>query len=79
MPNEKKSKKESEDLNLENFVPKVSESLAGKATSRKLFVWVAATVAFFLGKIDGETWAYVSMLYMSAQSILDFYKTKLGR
>lgn len=75
MTNEKKK----EELTLENFVPRVSNSLAGRATSRKLFVWTIATVAFFLGKIDGETWAYLSMLYVSAQSVLDFYKTKMGR
>lgn len=73
------NQKKEEDITLSNIVPKISESLAGKMSSRKLFVWVAATVAFFMGKIDGDTWAYVSMIYVSAQSVLDFYKTKMGR
>lgn len=73
------NQKKEEDTTLTNFIPKVSESLAGRMSSRKLFVWTTATVAFFLGKLDADYWAMVSLAYISVQSVLDFYKAKLGR
>jgi len=50
--------------------------IAGKLPSRKLAVWTAATVAFFMGKVDADMWVYVSLAYISAQSALDFFKVK---
>jgi hypothetical protein len=57
----------------------VIHEMAGKMPSRKLTVWTAATVAFFMGKIDAEWWAYISLAYISVQSTLDFLKVKSGK
>lgn len=55
---------------------KAINTVAGKVASRKLTVWAAATVAFFMDKIDSDMWVYLSIFYVSAQAVIDFYKTK---
>lgn len=72
-------KKEEEGIDLDNFVPRVTDSLAGRLSSRKLFVWVVSTVAFFTGHLNADYWVMISAAYVSTQGILDFYKAKLGR
>ncbi len=57
----------------------VIHEFAGKLPSRKLAVWIAATVAFFMGKMDSDLWSYVSLAYISSQSALDFFKIKSGK
>ena len=37
--------------------------------SRKFLIVVAATVAMFMSKIDGLTWAGIVMLYLGADQI----------
>jgi hypothetical protein len=54
----------------------VIHEMAGKLPSRKLAVWTAATVAFFMGKVDADMWGYISLAYISTQSALDFFKAK---
>ncbi len=51
---------------------KAINTIAGKVASRKLTVWVAATVAFFMDKIGGDMWAYLSMVYLASQATLDY-------
>ena len=71
--------KKEREVSLSNFIPKLSESISGRLSSRKLFVWVVSTVAFFTGQLSAEYWVMVSAAYVSTQGILDFYKAKLGR
>lgn len=44
----------------------------GKIVSRKLLVWVIATLGVPLGFIDGEQWVQVSMVYIGTQAAKDF-------
>ncbi|MCX8008562.1 MAG: hypothetical protein N3A54_02565 [Patescibacteria group bacterium] len=63
--------KEEKELKRENAYNKFIDSFAGKIYSRKLTVWAIATIAFFLGKIDLETWKYITMVYIGAQGAID--------
>lgn len=51
---------------------KAINTVAGKVASRKLTVWAAATVAFFMDKIDSDMWVYLSMIYIASQATLDY-------
>jgi hypothetical protein len=45
--------------------------------SRKLIVWLTATVALFMGSLDPDTWSNISMVYIGSVALLDlFYKFK---
>lgn len=44
----------------------------GKIVSRKLLVWVIATLGVPLGFLDGEQWVQVSMVYIGTQAAKDF-------
>lgn len=35
-----------------------------KLIPKKMIVWVVATVLCFTGKVPGELWAYISMVYL---------------
>jgi len=39
--------------------------------SKKLMVWILATIALFLGKIDGQEWMFISLMYIFAQGVID--------
>ena len=56
----------------------VIHEFAGKLPSRKLAVWIAATTAFFLGKMDSDMWAYISLAYIGSQALLDYGKSKFS-
>lgn len=43
-----------------------------KMISRKLLVWVFATVGVPLGFIDGDQWVQISMVYIGSQAAMDF-------
>lgn len=51
---------------------KAINTVAGKVASRKLTVWAAATVAFFMDKINGDMWTYLSIIYIASQATLDY-------
>ena len=40
------------------------KSFLGKIKSRKFLVFVTATVAMFIGKVDGKEWIVVSCIYI---------------
>lgn len=54
----------------------VIHEMAGKLPSRKLAVWTAATVAFFMGKITPDMWGYISLAYIGGQALLEYGKAK---
>lgn len=43
----------------------------GKIISRKLMVWVSATVLMYMGNLDSGDWVVISGLYLGSQSIID--------
>jgi hypothetical protein len=53
-----------------------------KLVSRKLLVWIVATVGVPLHLIDGEQWLQISMVYIGSQAakdfIVEYVKAKAG-
>ncbi len=43
----------------------------GKITSRKLMVWVTATVLMSMAMIESADWVMISALYIGGQSVID--------
>lgn len=52
----------------------ILSKLRRKLVSRKLMVWITATVFFCLDMITEDTWQLFSLLWMGAQSSLDFLR-----
>lgn len=54
-----------------------------KIMSRKLLVWVIATIGVPLNLIDGEQWIQISMVYIGSQAakdfIIDYVRAKQGK
>ena len=50
------------------------------AISKKLSVWILASLFLLLGKINGEQWLVISSLYVGVQSFIDgikeYYKNR---
>ena len=48
--------------------------------SRKLLVWVVATILMYTAKIESGDWVLISMIYLGSQGVLDIveriYKIK---
>ena len=42
-----------------------------KLTSRKLMVWVTATVLTFSGHVTSDDWVIISAIYIGGQTIID--------
>jgi hypothetical protein len=53
-----------------------------KLVSRKLLVWLVATIGVPLQMIDGEQWLQISMVYIGSQAakdfIIEYVKAKTG-
>ena len=45
-----------------------------KSISKKLLVFLIATILMFLTKITGEQWVNVSIVYIGTQGAVDFIK-----
>lgn len=64
------SRKERVDLFLSKFI------------SRKLLVWIVATVALFTNSLESSDWVTVATVYISLQGVTDIverlYKAKSG-
>ena len=56
----------------------IVDSLLQKITSRKLLVFIVATICFFMGKLDAEHWMYLSVCYIGAQTLADMIYTMKG-
>jgi hypothetical protein len=54
-----------------------------KIMSRKLLVWVIATIGVPLNLLDGEQWMQISMVYIGSQAakdfIIDYVRAKQGQ
>lgn len=51
----------------------------GRIKSRKFLVWVTASVAMFVGKIDGKAWIIVSCIYIGGnvlKGLIEVFKAK---
>jgi len=43
----------------------------GKWASRKLLVFILATILIFLGKINPDNWVYLAIVYIFVQGFID--------
>jgi len=51
-----------------------------RVTSRKLLVWIVATIALFLTILTSEHWVAISMVYIASQAAADIVSTiKFGK
>ena len=71
----KESLKELEEpLYLKNNKKGVLDAIQEKMVSRKLLVFITATVLMWYG-LDPETWGMIAMMYIGGQSAIDMVKT----
>jgi len=45
--------------------------LLQKLTSRKLLVWLTATILMGFTKIDSEHWIWISAIYIGGETVID--------
>jgi len=43
-----------------------------KFVSRKLLAWITVTVAMFMGLDIPDNWAYVTMVFIGGQALVDY-------
>ncbi len=55
----------------------VIDKILGKFSSRKLLVFVVATIAFFMKLLPSEYWTYIAVAYIGSQMMVDLF-TKSG-
>ena len=48
----------------------VLDRLVGKVVSRKLLVWIVATIGVPLHFIDGDQWMQISIIYIGSQAVI---------
>lgn len=49
----------------------LKEELLSRVVSRKLTVWVGATLVFLDGHISSSEWAIVTVAYIASQAVVD--------
>ena len=59
-------------MDMAKYKQQVLDKLVGKIVSRKLLVWLVATVGVPLHLITGEAWVQISMVYIGTQAAMDF-------
>lgn len=57
---------------VKRYKQQVLDKFVSKAVSRKLLVWLVATVGVPLHLISGEDWVKISMIYIGSQAAMDF-------
>jgi hypothetical protein len=50
----------------------------GKGISKKLMVFIIASVALFVGKVTSNDWVIVASIYIGSQTVIDVLKAKSG-
>jgi len=53
------------------MIKPIIDRLLAIAISKKLTVFFIGTLFLLLGKLDGESWISLSMVYIGGQSIID--------
>ena len=72
MPEEQVAKLK-KDLYLDTTRKGVLDAVQEKVVSRKLIVFITATVLMWYG-LDPETWGLIAMMYIGGQSAIDMVK-----
>lgn len=71
---DKVKEKAPEALYLNNNRKGILDAVQEKMVSRKLLVFITATVLMWYG-LDPETWGMIAMMYIGGQSAIDMVKT----
>ena len=50
----------------------------GKGISKKLMVFVIASIALFIGKLTSTDWVIIAGIYIGSQTVIDVFKAKSG-
>lgn len=50
----------------------------GKGISKKLTVFIIASIALFKGILTGTDWVIISGIYIGSQTVIDVFKAKSG-
>jgi len=64
----------SKELYLNNPRKGVIDTIQEKMVSRKLLVFIVATVLLYMAQLDPDTWGMLAMMYVGGQSAIDFAK-----
>lgn len=51
----------------------VLDKILGFTMSKKLSVFIIATIAFFSDKMESEDWVHLAMVYIGAQAAVDIF------
>lgn len=52
------------------YKQQILDRFVGKIVSRKLLVWVVATIGVPLGFINGDQWMQISIIYIGTQAVI---------
>ena len=63
-----------EEFYLNNKKKGVLDTLQEKIVSRKLLVFITATVLMAWAQLDPDTWGMIAMCYIGGQTAVDFAK-----
>ena len=66
------------ELYLDNKSKGLLDALQEKAVSRKLLVFITATILFSYSGLDADIWGMIAMCYIGGQSAIDFAKVWRG-
>lgn len=47
------------------------DSFFNKWISRKLATWIMATILLWFGKLDGQSWMFITIIYLVVQGVID--------
>lgn len=50
----------------------------GKGISKKLMVFIIASIALFIGKLTSTDWVIIAGIYIGSQTVIDVFKAKTG-
>ena len=71
---EEKEEEEKQQWYLENKKKGVLDALQEKIVSRKLLVFITATILMAWAQLDPDTWGMIAMCYIGGQTAVDFAK-----
>jgi len=66
------------DLYLNSKTKGILDSMQEKVISRKLLVFLTATMLLVYSGLDADTWAMIAMMYIGGQSAVDFARIWKG-
>jgi hypothetical protein len=75
---EEKLEEIKKDLYLNSKTKGILDSMQEKVISRKLLVFLTATMLLVYSGLDADTWGMIAMMYIGGQSAVDFARIWKG-